>query len=186
MNDQRLAQLLRAAETGAPPLAIADATSIALAARSIRRERQQQMRVVISASLALVIVVGSIAMIGWRNVERDQKSKQNTISALRNEADRLDGEAADRMEVVQAVERSMKPAAKVNKSKLKLRRDMSFELEQERERAAAIILQAADQLREAGRADLANDRYHDLISLFPGTAATQVARERLEQSKNRT
>jgi hypothetical protein len=41
-------------------------------------------------------------------------------------------------------------------------------------------------LREAGRSDYANDRYNDLMTHFPGTAAASVARERLDLMKNRT
>jgi predicted negative regulator of RcsB-dependent stress response len=188
MNDQRLSQLLRDADANGRALPVRNATAIAIAARSIRQQRQQRTRITVTASLVLVLAVGSIAMLGWRDLERDRTGKRHAAAvALRNEADRLDDEASIRMEVVQAVARAMKPEPKRSKStKQKSLRDISFELEQERERAAAIILQAADQLRDAGRSDLANDRYHDLISLFPDTAATEVARERLEQSKNRT
>lgn len=186
MNDRRLAQLLRDAETSETALPVRDATAIAMAARSIRRERQQRTRRAIAAALSLVIVIGSIAAVGWRNIQRDRTSQRSAVAALRSHADQLDSEASDRMEVVQAVARSSKSTARASKPKTKSLRDISFELEQQRERAAAIVLQAADQLRDAGRADLANDRYHDLISLFPGTAATESARGRLEQSKNRT
>src|SRR3954469_469856 len=136
MNEQRLAQLLRDADTVGPSISHRDATALAMSARSIRRERQQHARLAITASLVLMIGIGSIAMIGWRNLERDRTGKRNdAIAALRNETDRLDGEAADRMQVVQAVARSTKPAAKV-KAKTKPQRDISFELDQERERAA--------------------------------------------------
>jgi len=187
MNDQRLSQLLRDAEANAPAVQVHNPTGIAMSARLIRRQRQQRTRVVICASLVLMLAAGSFAMIGWRNVERGRRADhQLAVAALRDEAARLDIEAADRIQVVQAVARSTKAGAKISKPKSKTPRDISFDLEQERERAAAIILQAADQLRDAGRADLANDRYHDLITLFPNTAATELARERLEHPTNRT
>lgn len=186
MNDERLAKLLHEAEATAPPLRVRDASAIAMSARSIRRERQHRARRTTAVALSLAIVIGSIVTIGWRNIERDRSGKRIALIALRNEADRLEGEASERMDVVQAVARSKNLAAKPTRGKAKPPRNFSFELDQERERAAAIILQAADQLRQAGRADLASDRYRDLVTLFPDTAATALAHQRVEPSKNRT
>ena len=183
MNEQRLAQLLRETDDREFAPLVRDAASIATAARSIRRARQQRSRLIVSAC-SVLLVVGSLAlMIGWRNVEDRRARHQAQMVALQSQADQLDDEASERMNVIDAVIRSKKPTKAKQQAKP---RDVSFELDIERERAAAIILQAADQLREAGRIDLGLDRYHDLISLFPDTAAAQLARERIEQSKNRT
>jgi hypothetical protein len=186
MNDQRLAELLRYADGVDPSMSVRDASAIATNARSIRRQRQQRARLV-TATFSMLVVVGSVAsMVSWRNVPHRQPLAPNPSIALREQIDRLDDEADQRMGAIQAVARSTKPlATKAAKSKTPAR-DFTIELDIQRERAAAIILQAADQLRGAGRSEFANDRYHDLISLFPDTAAARIAHERIEQMKNRT
>ena len=189
MNEHRLAQLLRDADGGdSTPLRLRDVSGIAMTARSIRLRRQQRARL-ISATLSVLFVIGSVtAMIGWRNISSTRVKVSNPSVALREQVDRLDGEADQRMGAIQAVARSTKSQlSKTGKTKTPVRsRDVSMELGVQRERAAAIILQAADQLRDAGRSDFANDRYHDLITLFPDTAAAQLAGQRIEQTKNRT
>jgi hypothetical protein len=202
MNEQRLAQLLRHADSNDATFELPDVSAIATNARTIRRQRQSRTRLG-TAALSMLVVVGSVvSMISWRNVHRVHAQPANQSLASREQIDQLDSEIEQRMSVIQAMSRpttkspaakspaarspaARSPAAKSTKSKLPAR-DVGMELDIQRERAAAIILQAADQLRDANRSDFANDRYHDLISLFPDTAAAQLARERIEQAKNRT
>jgi TolA-binding protein len=185
MNDQRLAQLLRHADASDSAIALRNSATIATTARAIRQRRQQRSRV-ITAAFSMLVVGGSVAsMISWRNAPHTRSSPINQSVALREQVDRLDSEIERRMDAIHAMSRPKSSAAKQTKLKSPAR-DVGIELDVQRERAAAIILQAADQLREAGRSDFANDRYHDLISLFPDTAAAQLARERMEQMKNRT
>ena len=177
MNDRELTQLLRNTDASEFHGGIRDARSIATSARAIRHRRQQRTRIIATATLSLLIAVGSIATLGWRERSNDRK----TFAEFQDRTTQMDIDASKRMDVVQTVVRAKKPAAKSAKP-----RNFAIDLEQERQRAAAIILQAADQLREAGRADLSLDRYHDLIALFPDTTAAALARERLELLKIRT
>lgn len=187
MNDQRLAQLLRQADERDLSPALADASRIASSARAIRHRRQQNARFA-TATCAMVIVVGVIALISPRNGPQPLPDRR---VALQDECQQLDEEAANRMVAINSVERSRKSQNSARSHGTLPRssrdyRDYSVQLDVERERAAAIILQAADQLREAGRSDLASNRYNDLITLFPDTAAAESARQHIAGVKNRT
>src|SRR5688500_9462111 len=129
MNEQELAQLLRDTDAGEFHGGIRDARSIATSARVIRRQRQLQSRIIATATMSLLLAVGSIAAMNWRERANDRIA----LAEFRNETAELDVDARERMNVVQAVVRSKKPAAKATKP-----RDFAIDLEQERQRAAAI------------------------------------------------
>src|SRR5688572_14196450 len=179
MIERRLAQLLRDADTSDSAVRVREAPVIATNARAIGKSRQQRARAIIGATSVLVIVASLASLIDWRSAGAGDL-------AMRTEVDALDNEASTRLHAMQSIGRSKRSKQASRPAMRAIPHDVGVELDVERERAAAIILQSADQLREAGRSDYANHRYNDLVNLFPDTAAAQFARERIEQVKNRT
>jgi hypothetical protein len=182
VTDDRLVDLLRAADQAALP----PATSVGLAVRvrRIDRNRRRTRRTLVFAGVALLATVGWVAKSGAPR--RDVVVKKTDVKAL-TEVERLKNEIATLRIEADSQRRLAKELCAIrdrlegedDAERAQAELSVVQELDVQVERAAMTLLLRADRARNAGEQLIAAAAYERVAKLFPDTASAASARQRL-------
>lgn len=194
MSDDPLKRILQEADAAAdqpPPMS----TDLA---RRVRRlaERRRRLSFGLNAAAALVLAVGMTLL--WSSPRIPprpvpgvhlvgQQQEQLEAERMQAEITRLRREAASRLAVARRTRELMARSGRARGSKLAAEvPDPMANVRREVERTAYLLVWQADRMcRQQNLCDLAVGKYRRVVELFPDTPWATVARQRLDEIRQK-
>ena len=185
MTDDRIKQLFQIADrTAGRPIMFPIKTSAIRRKARIRRAAVLTSRI---AAAVLIIFVLAVWGLSDRTTEPPVQQEQDKIAVLQNEVELLQAKVDAAYELVQEVLETERRRARLEELQTQLANipDALEEIQKEVERAAFVIVYAADRMyHERNAKSSALQAYKRVVELFPKTQSAEVARQRLAEIEN--